>query len=181
MEQAIDNPAGSYHHKHNLKIYISLLIIIAAFAGITSLLNLKGYSQDFRSRADQASDDRFCPNQPDCCAKIVETGDPLACGDFIERMYCPLNVCAAITAQRKQRCGWYWIWHDKNNSPNKNLGTNAPNGYGCMIGDSESTMHPRYTPSGTTITPRPLFSPTPLPTRPFVPTSSPGVKISYTW
>jgi len=53
------------------------------------------------------------------------------------------------------------MFHDAN-SNQYHLGTNTPNGYGCMIGSSESTTSPRCGSNGeTTPTPtKPIFSPT---------------------
>lgn len=160
MNQAEDKHVERFGNKHNLKIYLSLLIIIAAFAGLTSFLNLKGFSQDIRSRADQSADDANCPNPPDCCVRMASSHDPFEC-DWPIRGYCTLDICNGIDG-KKQRCGWYWIWHNQDDTPG--IGTNTPNGYGCMIGDSEATMHPKYSPSGATVTPKPSVSPTPLPT-----------------
>jgi hypothetical protein len=167
MNQEQDEPVERFGNKHNLKIYLGLLIIIVAFAGLTSFLNLKGYSQDLRSRADDFSEGVYCYKPPDCCVRMASSHDPFEC-EWPIRGFCTLDICNGIEG-KKQRCGWYWIWHNQDDTPG--IGTNTPNGYGCMIGDSEATMHPKYSPSGATVTPKPSVSPTPLPTA-IPPTSS---------
>lgn len=119
----------------------------------------------------------FCKNEPDCCAQIRETKDATECSWPI-RGYCNPNTCSQAEGN-KQKCGWYWVFHNANDNE-YHIGTNSPNGYGCMIGDTEATMHPRCDPTPIptmkpTITPYPTQRPpTIIPTRmPPPPTSAP--------
>lgn len=141
-----------------------LVLFFIAVLGLSGVIFAREFnyynSGENRVSASVELDQKFCVNRPSCCAQIVETHDAHACEDFIERMYCPLDVCSAIEG-RNERCGWYWIWHDMNDDPVYHLGTNNPDGYGCMIGDSPQTMVPKYTSTGATITPKPPASPTP--------------------
>ncbi len=148
-------------------IFLSIFSLLIAI----SLIAINGQTyQTINSRADEAIDAERCPNPPACCQQIAETGDALQCSWDEGRGYCPPDVCSKISG-KGQKCGWYWIWHDKDSSPDKNIGTNMPNGYGCMIGESEATMRPKYTSSGaTTAPPRPTSPPSPTT---FIPSTAP--------
>lgn len=107
----------------------------------------------------------FCKNEPDCCAEVRATKDATAC-DWPIRGYCTPATCGQVEG-KGQRCGWYWIFHNANDNE-YHLGTNSPAGYGCMIGDTEATMHPRCDPTPIptappTSTPKPASRPTTVP------------------
>lgn len=120
--------------------------------------------------------DARCQTDPSCCANIVkkaqEMGEDIYDADdgdqpyheceWPERGYCkPSTTCNKLPDGIKYRghCGWYWAFHDANGG---DLGTNTPNGYGCMIGDSEATMRPICGGGGTNPTPTtPPGNPTP--------------------
>lgn len=107
----------------------------------------------------------FCKNEPDCCVEMRSTKDAFACSWPI-RGYCKPDTCNQIDGNH-QKCGWYWAFHDANDN-DYHLGTNSSSGYGCMIGDSEATMHPRCEP-----TPIPTVRPTTRPTSAPFPISLP--------
>ncbi len=154
----------------------TILLIGIVFSSLTTfgLVNNPNNNQDIRSHASVEDDAVACVKAPACCDEIVKTGDAHACPDpwGVEgRGYCPLSVCGAIEG-KKERCGWYWIWHNKDDNDYK-IGTNAPDGYGCMIGDSESTMRPKYGPGGATNPPPQPTQPPPTATIYLPPTSIP--------
>ena len=107
----------------------------------------------------------FCKQEPDCCVEMRSTGDAFACSWPI-RGYCTPDTCNHIDGNH-QKCGWYWAFHDAN-ANEYHLGTNSSKGYGCMIGDTEATMHPRCDPS-----PVPTVKPTAKPLPTVKPTSRP--------
>lgn len=193
-------------HK-DINSHLSILLIIGIGISILTIITSSiNNLQDIRSRAGESEDAERCVNSPGCCKEIADTGDALKCSWGEGRGYCPLDVCARISG-KGQKCGWYWIWHDKADSPNKDIGTNMPNGYGCMIGDSPQTMHPKYgggptslpqptvtiiptsapIPTDTPIllqpsdTPSPTYSqPTLIPNTPIIPVASPTIQINPT-
>ena len=122
-----------------------------------------------RAEDETAADfcQKFCIGEPDCCTRMRNSHDPFEC-EWPTRGWCKPEICSQIEG-KGQRCGWYWLFHNANDNDYK-LGTNSPNGYGCMIGDSEATMRPKCGP-----TPIPTSPPTPtaVPTSPPPPTSVP--------
>ncbi len=143
--------------KHILLLGVSLIFF---FGGIL-LLDIAFQQQPFQDITTKAIENEcdYCINEPSCCAD-VQINHEAPC-DWPIRGYCKPNTCAQIEG-KGQRCGWYWIWHDQNDTPG--LGTNTPNGYGCMIGASEATMHPRCGPQATPTIYVPSPSPSPTPT-----------------
>lgn len=77
----------------------------------------------------------FCIEQPPCCEDMVRRNDPEACC-WPERGYCHPDYCKKIT--RKEKCGWYWQWHDVPDLMSR------PYGYGCVRGKSAETMEPVF-------------------------------------
>jgi len=192
----------------NIFILLVLLFIITGIFLTRWVVQNK--SQENRTYAyTEEEEAQFCTNQPSCCDDIIkqlnEKGDisdlpdgeqPYHACDWPLRGYCQMSVCGQLPSGKKYRgeCGWYWIWHDKDASPNKDIGTNMPSGYGCMIGDSEATMRPKYGSSPTnppqpTNPPRPSDTPIPseptpteilYPTETPIPTLPPGIYFSPT-
>ena len=121
-------------------------------------------------------DPYFCTTSPDCCTDLANQHDAYKCC-WIERGFCRPDQCQQITGN-KGKCGWYWSFH-YTDDPN-GIGTNTKNGYGCMIGDSEATMRPKYGPTaGTTNTPvlpsqTPAITNTPIPSNSITPTNTPS-------
>ncbi len=115
-------------------------------------------------------DPYFCTTPPDCCTDLASLHDAYKCC-WIERGFCRPDQCQQITGN-KGKCGWYWGFHDGN--------TNTPDGYGCMIGDSEATMRPKYgptaSPTSTPILPTqtPAITNTPIPSSSITPTNTPA-------
>jgi len=109
----------------------------------------------------------FCLQQPPCCAEMFRRNDPEACC-WPEKGYCYETYCTAETTVNNN-CGWYWKFHDNA----------TPNGYGCMKGESPSTMQPVFGLPATAEGGQPTATPTP-PTQPptnpptAVPTSKPN-------
>ncbi len=158
--------------KLDFKIATPFFLLFAIFlVTIFYKFNRLG-NQDLRSLASEEDDANYCVKAPDCCSAISKTHDAHEC-DWPIRGYC--NNCGDIEG-KNERCGWYWIWHDKSDSPDKNIGTNMPAGYGCMIGDSPGSMRPKYNADGSVNTLKPTSIPVtptqiPQPTSLPVPTS----------
>lgn len=100
----------------------------------------------------------FCLQQPPCCAEMFRSNNPEACC-WPEKGYCYPTYCTPET-KANNNCGWYWEFHD----------SATPNGYGCMKGDSPSTMQPVFglpaiasSGSAPTSTPKPQVTETPQP------------------
>lgn len=149
---------------HSLLFLASLLIVIIGFISLDVAIQ-KTPTTSMITKAE-GNDCEFCNNEPECC-KEVESTHEAPC-DWPTRGWCKPSTCAQIEG-KGQRCGWYWLFHNANDNEYK-LGTNSPNGYGCMIGESESTMKPRCTAQGP-ITLAPSNAPTPTQTA--IPTTIP--------
>ncbi|MCL4338523.1 hypothetical protein M1271_02445 [Patescibacteria group bacterium] len=163
------------------RILLGLGLVVLTGTIFVSSHFLNNPSGDIRTRASIEDDQKYCVNQPSCCNDIITQlnakGDitdlpdgeqPYHACDWPIRGYCQMSICNQLPAGKKYRgeCGWYWIFHDANGN-SYHLGTNTPDGYGCMIGDTEASMRPKYGPDGSTIappTPTSLPLPTPLPT-----------------
>ncbi len=179
----IKKKKGIHRSKHiDKKILLGLGLIVLSSTIFVSSHFLTSGSGDIRTQASVEDDQKYCVNQPSCCNDIIkqfnqhggdisdlpDSDQPYHACDWPIRGYCQLSICNQLPGGKKYRgeCGWYWIFHDKGGN-SAGLGTNTPNGYGCMIGDTESTMRPKYGPDGSTIappTPTSLPLPTPLPT-----------------
>ncbi len=151
------------NRKFNAILFIGIIFSSLTIIGIVNNPN----NQDIRSHASVEDDRNYCVNPPDCCGRMEQSHDAHEC-EWPIRGYC--NNCGAIEG-RKERCGWYWIFHDA--GATGGLGTNSPDGYGCMIGDSESTMRPKYGPGGATNPPPQPTQPPPTATIYIPPTSIP--------
>jgi len=176
-----------YFLKSSLVYVIIGAVIFAAVLGIVYSLR---ENQDVRSRA-APSCHPLCATEPACCGEILrqleEVGDEIydlpdaeqpyhACdwdannADTNYRGYCRPSTCNQLPSGTKYRghCGWYWNFHEGY--------TNSPNGYGCMIGESDASMRsicgggsqPSNTPRPTSSLPP---TNTPIPTR--KPTNTP--------
>ncbi|MBI4066743.1 hypothetical protein HY407_00005 [Candidatus Gottesmanbacteria bacterium] len=160
---------------------MSLLLVLGiVLAGMTAVgINLQN-SQETRTRAAPFCHP-LCATEPSCCAEILrqlkEVGEDIydlpdseqpyhACewdagnADTNYRGYCKPSTCSQLPEGLKYRgrCGWYWSFHEGY--------TNSPNGYGCMIGDTEATMRPICGGGGNPTN-------TPRPTNPIQPTNTP--------
>lgn len=155
---------------HILLIFISLFVLFILLNIILILPKMLSQNQSY-DIATQAIENEcsYCLNEPPCCAKMVQNSDMHEC-DWPIRGYCQLSTCHSVDVPKQERCGWYWIWHDAGDNSYQ-LGNNSPNGYGCMIGNSESTIKPRCTAAGP-ITLAPTGS-APSPTTYILPTVAP--------
>ena len=153
-----------------IQFFVFLLLMLFAFLILMQFNQKETY--DIRSRASVEDDAKYCVNPPDCCARMDQSRDAHEC-EWPIRGYC-MN-CGSIEG-KNEKCGWYWIWHDANDNEYK-LGTNGPDGYGCMIGDSPGTMRPKYNSDGSINTLKPTTAPTtaPAPTTKPQPTVAPAV------
>ena len=157
-----------------------LLLVLGIFSFIIVIFSLRVSSsevQEVRTRAEGPTCDPQCVTEPSCCVQVLkrleELGGPEGIMDLPDNEqpyhecptlyhgnnelgYCRLETCNQLPAGVRYRghCGWYWYFHDGS--------TNTPNGYACMIGDSEATMRPICGGGGN-----------PPPTNPPVPTSPP--------
>jgi len=163
--------------KKDIPVYIVLISIVSLLSllavGFLLAHSLSKNEPLTTSAKAEGNDCDLCINEPSCCAEIASTHDAHAC-DWPTRGWCKPSTCGQIEG-KGERCGWYWIWHNANDNDYK-LGTNSPNGYGCMIGPSESTMQPRCTPAGAiTLAPTsPIPPPTVIPTSAPLPTIPPS-------
>lgn len=156
--------------KFNRRFNAILLIgIVFSILTIFGLVNNPNNNQDIRSRASVEDDANYCVNPPECCARMAQSHDAHEC-DWPIRGYC--NNCGDIEG-KNERCGWYWIWHNKDDNEYK-IGTNAPDGYGCMIGYDEGSMRPKYV-NGKPITLGPQVTATSVPIPTAIPSAIPTV------
>lgn len=145
------------------KFFVFFLLILFFFIALIKLNQRSSF--DIRSRASVEDDKNYCVNPPECCARMDQSHDAHEC-EWPIRGYC--RNCGSIEG-KNERCGWYWIFHNANDNEYK-LGTNSPDGYGCMIGD-EGNMRPKYNADGSINTLQPTAKPTAIPTQ--KPTSIP--------
>jgi len=157
-----------------MAIIIIFLSLFSIFLGV--LISFSQKQLTTTTLRAEGSDCDLCINEPPCCAEIRNTHDAFGC-DWPTRGWCQPSTCSQIEG-KGQRCGWYWIFHNANDNDYK-LGTNSPNGYGCMIGETEQTMRPRCGPQAsiipTKILPSTSLQPTTFqqPTNPPQPTTAP--------
>lgn len=154
---------------HIVLLFILLFLLFIVFNIILILPKMLSQNQSYNISTQAIENEcSYCLNEPPCCAKMVQNSDMHEC-DWPIRGYCQLNTCHSVDVPKQERCGWYWIWHDANDN-DAHLGNNTPNGYGCMIGNSESTLQPRCTPQGEV-----TLSPTIAPAEPTIPEQPPQV------
>lgn len=151
------------------RIHFVLFLLLILLFSLSLIVIKQKNSYDIRSRASVEDDVKYCVNAPECCARIDVTHDAHEC-DWPIRGYC--RNCGSIDG-KNERCGWYWIFHNANDNEYK-LGTNSPDGYGCMIGD-EGNMRPKYNADGTINKLQPTAIPTTIPTQ--KPTSIPPTTV----
>ena len=150
---------------HKSILILLLLLSLSAILITSSSSNKKIV---YQSRAAPVCDPQ-CQTEPPCCAEIISRyralgGKPEdledlddseqpyhACPGLYdgnnERGYCRPETCNQLPAGLKYRgrCNWYWSFHEG--------ATNSADGYGCMIGASESSMRPICGGSGGTPNP----------------------------
>ncbi|PJC32428.1 hypothetical protein CO051_03250 [Candidatus Roizmanbacteria bacterium CG_4_9_14_0_2_um_filter_39_13] len=95
----------------------------------------------------------FCIQQPPCCAEMFRRNDPEACC-WPEKGYCYPNAYCTGEMKANNNCGWYWDFYDGA----------TQNGYGCMKGDSPSTMQPVFGLPAVAGGSQPTNTPNPQPT-----------------
>ncbi len=149
--------------RSGVKFFVFLLWMLFLFLILIKFNQRNSY--DIRSRASVEDDAKYCVNPPECCARMDQSHDAHEC-EWPIRGYC--RNCGSIEG-KNERCGWYWIFHNANDNEYK-LGTNSPDGYGCMIGD-QGNMRPKYNADGSINTPKPTVAPTAVPAQ--KPTSVP--------
>ena len=129
--------------KKKLLILPTILLFIIAFVLITD--NLISNNQDIRSKAagetgyclnncigekDPCSSKKIGDNYYDeaCCSDIKKTGDPFACGNWVNRVWCFEDECSTIPADvNRQRCGGArWSYCEKCKEQGCYLRTKTP-------------------------------------------------------
>lgn len=153
------------------KLKIFQIHLLAGILLITALVGITLYTyqkSNTRTKAAGPLCNENCVHEPECCVAIRANDDPYEC-EWPTRGWCTPRTCNPYTGQ-KTNCGWYWKFHNANDNE-YHIGTNTPEGYGCMIGENEGTMRPICSGGGSkpTNTPRPTQSPptnTPKPSRP---------------
>ncbi len=180
--------------KRDKKPYIIIMLFVFAFFLVLNLAviipSLLSQNQPYTTTTNAIENEcGYCLNEPPCCAQIInqlqsnggnvtnlpDGQQPYHACDWPIRGYCRPSTCNQLPAGHKYRgnCGWYYMFHDANGN-NYHLGTNAENGYGCMVGLTEATMQPRCTAGGGVVTlsqlvatpttaPTPQSTPAPIP------------------
>ncbi|KKR34030.1 MAG: hypothetical protein UT63_C0008G0029 [Candidatus Gottesmanbacteria bacterium GW2011_GWC2_39_8] len=114
-------------HKKKHK-YFELLLISGILVSVFTIVGLQNRTNgDLRSLAEEENDPNFCVNSclgekdpctsdkiinngenlydSSCCGQIKSTGDPMACGNWVNRTWCFPNECDTIPADvNRQRC-----------------------------------------------------------------------------
>lgn len=155
-----------------------LLFVIFAVILLGIIVSSLPRKQSIVSKAESAVCDSRCLHEDPCCAQMVAQQDYTLCEWADPRGYCKPETCNKLGPglENRGRCGWYWSFHDAAGS---GLGTNTPQGYGCMIGSSAESMRPicdgggEPTPKTPTNTPKPTRKPTKTPKVTQTPTSEP--------
>lgn len=151
-------------HKFDAKFSFLLMVGILLVGMSAVALNTQTTLTTNSKASGPVCDDR-CVHELPCCQDIVKSDDPYKCG-WPDRGWCFQSTCAPYTGQHTN-CGWYWRFHDAN-ANQYHIGTNTPEGYGCMIGPDENSMRPICGGGGgpqPTVGSRPTSPPNPRPTR----------------
>lgn len=166
---------------HRLPTLLLLVGLGMALFTIFGLNNRASTTDDLRISASGPVCDGRCVHELDCCKLIKQNNDPYECA-WPDRGWCFPQTCAPFEGQNT-KCGWYWKFHNANDNE-YHIGTNSPNGYGCMIGDSPETMRPICSGGGASPKPSSPLRPTdtvsparkPNPTRKPRPTKAPTLR-----